>query len=96
MGRPEVPEEFERAVAVQTEWQNLLLRSVNEPDFRQQLLARPMEVLREAGIELEGVDEVVILEFDPARPILVLPPMGAEIAPTLPPELGEIKAAPSG
>jgi hypothetical protein len=78
--------EEEDLLAHKERWDSVFRQLMEDGDYRQRLLREPMETLREAGIELEGVDEVLVFEFDPRRPVLVLPPMGGEIVPGPPPE----------
>jgi hypothetical protein len=71
----------EEALAHKERWDSILRQAAEDEDYRQRLLREPMETLREAGVELDEVDEVLIFEFDPRRPILILPPMGVEFVP---------------
>jgi hypothetical protein len=52
----------------------LLHRVSTDPAHRQRLKERPKETLREAGIEVPDDVEVTVVEFDPKRRFLFLPP----------------------
>jgi hypothetical protein len=80
MGDNEQGRGEEEALAQKERWDSLLQRVLQDEGYRQQLVREPMETLRESGIELEDIDEVVVYEFDPRRLVLVLPPLGVELA----------------
>jgi hypothetical protein len=74
-------EELKAALANKERWDSVLARAVQDSDFRQRLIDNPREVLRDVGVELDDeVETITVREFDPRHVILILPPMGVELA----------------
>lgn len=69
-------------------YQDVARRAHEDPDFRERLLEDPRSIVAEvAGIEIEDDTEVVVLEDDPKRLHIILPPAGVSL-----PELDEMAA----
>jgi hypothetical protein len=61
---------------LKTAWNQVLRRADEDQLFRRRLLSNPRSVLEEAGIEIDGDCEISVVEQDPNRLHLILPPVG--------------------
>jgi hypothetical protein len=57
-------------------WDGILRRANEDRLFRLRLLNDPRSVLEEAGIEIDQDREIRVVEQDPHRLHLILPPIG--------------------
>jgi hypothetical protein len=65
-----------RELALKAAWDEVLRRADEDHLFRRRLLSDPRSVLEEAGIEIDSDCEICVVEHDPNRLHLILPPVG--------------------
>lgn len=63
-------------VTLKNAWDHVLKRADEDFLFRRRLLNDPRAVLEEAGIEIDHEREIRVVEQDPHRLHLILPPIG--------------------
>jgi len=73
--------------ANEEKWAQLVARAWSDERLKQRILADPVSVLREHGIELPHGVEVRVVEPTPDRMYFLLPPKPANVAELTPDEL---------